>query len=62
MNNKKKGSWNQDSLKTALDKIMTNTMSIREASLRYNIPKSTLFDKLKSLKSGQEITLQPKLR
>lgn len=58
---KKKGKWDQQSLKTAMDKILSKEMSLREASSRYNVPKSTLHDKITALNGGDEVTLQPKL-
>jgi len=61
MDGKKKGSWNKDALKTALDKIMSKEISLREASTKYGIPKSTLHDKVAYLKIGKEIVLKPKL-
>ncbi|XP_036146776.1 uncharacterized protein LOC118646934 [Monomorium pharaonis] len=61
MENKKKGSWDKDNLKTALDKVLSKKMGLREAALKYSIPKSTLHDKITCLKSGEEIALQPKL-
>ncbi|KAL3280910.1 hypothetical protein HHI36_004137 [Cryptolaemus montrouzieri] len=57
---KKKGKWNQCNLQTAIDKILPKEMSLREASLRYDIPKSTLHDETSSLNRGQEVSLQPK--
>ncbi|XP_045457552.1 tigger transposable element-derived protein 6-like [Melitaea cinxia] len=36
-------------------------MSVREASSRFNIPKSTLHDKTSALSRGEEVTLQPKM-
>jgi len=45
-------------LKTTLQKILTKKINLREA--RYGIARSTLFDKVKCVKSGQEITLQSK--
>ncbi|XP_076375572.1 histone-lysine N-methyltransferase SETMAR-like [Megalopta genalis] len=38
--------------KVALNKIMDEDMSLREASVKYHIPKSTLFDQIKALKRG----------
>lgn len=61
MERKKKGSWDEHSLKTAVDKILSNEISLRQASSKYGIPKSTLHDKVASLKSGKEIELQPKV-
>ncbi|XP_011858337.1 PREDICTED: uncharacterized protein LOC105555900 [Vollenhovia emeryi] len=61
MENKKKRAWDQDNLKIALDKVISKKMSLREASKKYDIPKSTLHDKIRCLKSGEEISLQPKI-
>lgn len=61
MNEKKKGPWDKDTLKTALDKIMSKEISLREASTKYGIPKSTLHDKVDCLKIGKEIVLESKL-
>jgi hypothetical protein len=58
---KKKGQWVQQSLQTAIDKVLTKEMSLREASSRYNIPKSTLHRKTSSLNRGREVSLQPKM-
>lgn len=58
---KKKGKWDQKSLQTAIDKILSKELSLGVASLRYNIPKSTLHDKVSALKRGEEVTLQPKI-
>ncbi|KAL3279370.1 hypothetical protein HHI36_016880, partial [Cryptolaemus montrouzieri] len=58
---KKKGKWDQSNLQTAIDKMLSKEMSLRDASLCYNIPKSTLHDKTSSLNRGQEVSLQPKL-
>ncbi|KAL3267912.1 hypothetical protein HHI36_007050, partial [Cryptolaemus montrouzieri] len=58
---KKKGKWDQSNSQTAIDKILSKEMSLRKASLRYNIPKSILHDKTSSLNRGQEVSMQPKL-
>ncbi|XP_060801897.1 uncharacterized protein LOC132902098 [Amyelois transitella] len=39
---KKKGSWDPQSLQTAIDKVMSKELSVRQAAMRYNIPKSTI--------------------
>ena len=49
----KEGKWNQESLRTALNKILTKELNLRKASVRYNIPKSTLHDKASALKRGE---------
>ena len=43
--------------RTALNKILTKELNLRKASVRYNIPKSTLHDKASALKRGEEVTL-----
>lgn len=51
-----KEKWCVENMSIAISKVMNNTMSIREASRRFQVPKSTLADKLKLLKSGKEIS------
>lgn len=58
---KKKGKWDQTSLQTAIDKVLSKELSLRDASSRYNIAKSTLHDKTSALNRGEEVTLQPKV-
>ncbi|KOB76398.1 hypothetical protein OBRU01_03861 [Operophtera brumata] len=58
---KKKGNWDEKSLQIAMDKVLSKEMSLREASLRYDIPKSTLYDKTSLLNRGQEVSLKPKI-
>nr|CAD7261647.1 unnamed protein product [Timema shepardi] len=53
---KKKGKWDQTSLQTTITKILTKELTLREASSRYNIPKSTLHDKTSALNRGEEST------
>lgn len=40
---------------------MSKQISLREASIKYRIPKSTLHDKIVYLKAGKEIVLESKL-
>ncbi|CAG9566689.1 unnamed protein product [Danaus chrysippus] len=58
---KKKGSWEPQSLRTAIDKVMSKELSVRQAAMQYNIPKSTIHDKIKALNRGEEVTMKPKL-
>lgn len=60
-NKKKKGSWEPQSLQTAIDKVLSQEMSVRQAAMVYQVPKSTLQDKLKALKRGDEVSMKPKL-
>lgn len=59
MEKKKKGKWESENLKLAVDKVMNQNMTIREASERFSVPKSTLFDKVKLLKEGKEAVFKP---
>nr|CAD7197959.1 unnamed protein product [Timema douglasi] len=46
---KKKGKWDQTSLQTAITKVLTKELILREASSRNYIPNSTLHDKTSAL-------------
>lgn len=59
MKKKKKGVWESNKLKLAIEKVMNLKMTIREASVRFGVPKSTLFDKIKLLKQGKEVEFRP---
>ncbi|GBP19771.1 Pogo transposable element with KRAB domain [Eumeta japonica] len=61
MEKKKKRSWDQKNLQKAMDKVLSKEMSLREASLRYDIPRSTLHDKTSLLNLGKEVSLTPKI-
>ena len=37
-----RGSWNEDKMDLALAKVLTKELSMREAAIQYNVPKSTL--------------------
>lgn len=58
---KKKGSWEPQSLQTAIDKVMSKKLSVRQAAMQYNIPKSTIHDRIKALNRGEEVSMKPKL-
>ena len=48
-------------MKQAIQSVIENKYSLRKAAERYEVPKSTLHDRIKALNSGQEINLVPKL-
>lgn len=56
-----KGKWSEENMKWAIRKVLSRKMTCREAAVKYAVPKSTLFDRLKIMKSGGECTLKPKL-
>lgn len=59
MERKKKGMWDTNNLKLAIHNVLNQKMTMREASERFNVPKSTLFDKVKLLKQGTEVEFKP---
>ena len=40
---------------------ITKNWLLRQAAMRYNIPKSTVHDKIKALNRGEEVLMKPKL-
>lgn len=60
-NNNIRGQWDEDHMRRAVRKVLDNDLSIREAAKRYGVPKSTLADKIKHLKTNGEIQLIPSL-
>ncbi|CAK1588229.1 unnamed protein product [Parnassius mnemosyne] len=40
---------------------MSKELSVRQAAMQYNIPKSTIHDKIKALNRGEEVTMKLKL-
>lgn len=59
MERAKKGRWNPENLKVAIEKVISKKMSLREAASRYSIPTTTLYDKLKLIKEEKEVELKP---
>lgn len=58
---KKRGRWSEDSMKHAIEYIMNEKMGIREAASHFQVPKSTLSDKIKILKGGLTVDMHPQL-
>lgn len=58
---KKRGKWSEDSMKIAIEKVMCGEMGIREAAYHFEVPKSTLSDRIKTLKGGLEVDMSPQL-
>ncbi|KAJ4432925.1 hypothetical protein ANN_15182 [Periplaneta americana] len=56
-----KGKWHPDSMKQAVENVLTGQLSIRKAAEIYNIPKNTLIDRVSAIKGGKEITFTPAL-
>ncbi|XP_067216924.1 uncharacterized protein [Linepithema humile] len=51
---------NKQKIKIAMNKVLSGELSIRKASERYAVPKSTLFDNIKVIKQGGEVSLYSK--
>ncbi|KAJ4442190.1 hypothetical protein ANN_12056 [Periplaneta americana] len=56
-----KGKWHPDSMKQAVENVLTGQRSIRKAAEIYNIPKNTSIDRVSAVKRGKEITFTPAL-
>lgn len=56
-----RGSWTVDAMKAGMDNVLSGAMSVREAAIRFNVPKSSLQDRIACIRQGQECALEPKL-
>ena len=56
-----RGSWNEQTMKNAVDFVLEGKMGVREAAHRFGVPKSSLHDRVTQLRKGEQIKLQPKL-
>ncbi|KAF2902401.1 hypothetical protein ILUMI_03783 [Ignelater luminosus] len=55
---KQKGKWSEEEMKHAVNAVTTNKMSAAE---RYQVPRSTLGDRLKGIKKGKAVDLTPQM-
>ena len=53
-----RGNWEETAMILAVNNVRNKVMSIREASIHFNVPKSTLGDRLKVLDLCKEVTLK----
>lgn len=56
-----RGKWDGNKMKEAIVCVMEGKLTVRLAAERYDVPRSTLQDRVKALKSGQEVVFKPKL-
>lgn len=56
-----RGKWNADSMKKAVDKVLTEKLTVRTAAKMFGIPKSSLNDKVLSIKQKKVTVFHPKL-
>lgn len=54
MEKKRKGLWDSNNLKFGIENVLNRKMTIRQASQRFNVPRSTLFNKVKFIRQGNE--------
>lgn len=48
-------------MQKAMDLVLSDTMSVCEASVRFEVPKSTLHDSVKAVREGQDFNISAKL-
>lgn len=53
----KRGEWSQESMKAAIDEVLSKNSGYRKAALEHNIPQTTLERYVKKIKRGEEITV-----
>jgi hypothetical protein len=56
-----RGVWDSESMRKAVDKVLSGELKIRTAADRYDIPKSTLHERIKKLQAQKEVCFEPKL-
>lgn len=58
---RKKGKWSEEDMKTAINEVMSNRMSQRQASEAFCVPKTTLGDRLRAIQAGKTVNLTPQM-
>ncbi|KAJ4434685.1 hypothetical protein ANN_23253 [Periplaneta americana] len=56
----KKGCWTEENMKHAMNDVLMEKISIREAVRVYGVPKSSLHDRINKIKKGKEANVPPK--
>lgn len=56
-----RGNWDENKMKKAIKCVSEGKLSVRLAAKRYNVPRSSLHDRVKAVNSNKEVILQPKL-
>lgn len=54
----KKGKWDQQKMKMAVDSVLAGKCSVREAAGHFSVPRSTLGDRICALKKGGSIEME----
>ncbi|KAG8233123.1 hypothetical protein J437_LFUL012549 [Ladona fulva] len=54
-----RGNWDEKDMTLAMDKVISKEMTVRAASTRCAVPKSTFRDRVKNLLGRKEATAKP---
>ncbi|KAK9695025.1 CENP-B N-terminal DNA-binding domain [Popillia japonica] len=55
---KKKGTWDPTNMRKAVEKVIDNEMSARQAADRYQVPRTTLNDRISAIQRGKEMSTE----
>ncbi|KAK9694189.1 CENP-B N-terminal DNA-binding domain [Popillia japonica] len=58
---KKKGTWDLTNMRKAVEKVINNEMSARQTADPYQVPRTTLNDRISAIKRGKEMSTEPLL-
>lgn len=56
---KKKGDWDPASMHKAVQKVLSNEISARRAAELYQVPRTTLNDRISAIKNSKEVSIKP---
>lgn len=56
---RRRGTWETDNMHHAVDKVLSGKMTLRMAADRYQVPRSTLNDRVCHIKQNKEICFKP---
>ena len=54
-----RGEWSEENMKRAIQDVLDREMSERAAAKRYEVPRTSLQDRVKAVKQGQMVILKP---
>lgn len=58
---KRRGKWTEESMKMAIDVVITQKMTARQAAESFSVPRSTLGDRLREIRLGNLVDLTPQM-
>lgn len=56
-----RGDWSEENMKKAIQAVLDKKYSERAAADRYEVPRTTLQDRIKGRTEGYQVILKPKL-